>query len=186
MMRIVRSPFSPLALLAVAAVVGSGCNPAVTLIPEAPNPEEIPPTDPHRIETFYQVSPDHAESLIKNNAVIHVLDFRPAESYAAGHLPQAIHLPWDAENFAETVATFDKKTPILAYADLNPDAFAGVHHLRSEDFLNVYWLSLGFPSWVDAKKPVIDGEGKKVPQEQAEAQAKAEKEAAGVPTSPES
>ena len=186
MTRIVRSSLLPLGLLAAVTLSGSGCNRAVTLIPDAPNPEEIPPTDPHRIETFYQLSPEHADSLIKNNAVIHVLDFRPAEAYAAGHLPQAIHLPWDAENFAETVATFNKKTPILAYADLNPDAFAGVHHLRSEDFLNVYWLSLGFPSWVEAKKPVIDGEGKKVPQETAEAQAQAEKEAAGVPTGPES
>lgn len=183
MKRLFISPFFHLTLAGVLALFASGCNRHLEMIPDAPNPEDIPPTDPHRIETFYQISPEHADSLIKNNAVIHVLDLRSAEAYAAGHLPQAVHLPWDAETFKETVATFDKKTPILAYADLDPDAFAGVSHLRTEDFLNVYWLSLGFSSWVDAKKPVIDGEGKKVPQETAEAQAKAEKEAAGVPTS---
>ena len=171
-----------LLLLALVATSAIGCNRYRDIIPEAPNPEDIPPTDPYAIETFYQVNPDQAESLIKNHPLVHVLDFRTAEAYEAGHLPGAIHFPWNDEKFLEKLQEFDKSTPILAYSDLNQDAFQGIYHLRNSDYLNVYWLSLGFPSWVDAGKSIQDVSGKTVPKEKAEELARAEKEAAGVPT----
>lgn len=161
----------------------SGCNRHLDIIPDAPNPEDIPPTDPYQMPLFYQISTDQAESLIKNNQEIYVLDFRSSEAFAAGHLPKAISLPWPDENFVEKLGAIDHAIPILGYADLTPELFNAILKVREIGFLNVHWLNLGFSGWVDDKKPVFDPEGNQLPQEKADELSAAEK-AAVAPTAP--
>ncbi len=167
-------------VLAVASLFSAGCNRQLEMITDAPDPEEIPPTDPENIALFYQISPDQAENLMKNNRELVIVDFRSPEAFAKGHLPGATSLPWPAENFEAFFQPLDRKTKVFAYSDYTPDHFNGVLKVREMGFLDVYWLSYGFPSWVDAGKSIIDFEGQTVPRDIAEALSAAEKEAGGV------
>ena len=176
-------PFRPgfLAGLALAGLVvlASGCNENLELMAEAPAPDEIPPTDPENLALFYQLNPDQADHLIENNRDLVVLDFRSPEAFALGHLPNATNVPFPGDGLEAALGSLDRKTKIFAYADLQPDRFNGVLQVRQMGFLDVYWLSWGYPSWIDAEKTAFDAGGAAVPRDVAEAQAAKEKAAAG-------
>lgn len=166
-----------LATAALTLMLGA-CNPALEAIPDAPDPEEIPPSDPYRIALSYSLNADQTENLLKNNRELHVFDLRNAEAYAAGRLPRAISLPWPSEGYNATIEALDRKEKVLAYGDMTSDQYGGFLRLRELGFLDTYWLAYGFPAWVDGGKGVVDGEGNPVPREVAEALAEAEKKAA--------
>ncbi len=154
------------------------CDPALDAITEAPNPEDIAPTDPYRIELSYQLNAEQADTLIKNNRELRVFDLRNADAYSAGRLPRAVNLPWPSEGYDAAIEGIDRSVKILAYGDMTPDQYGGFLRIREMGFLETYWISYGFPSWVDAGKQAFDGEGNPVPREVAEALAEAEKKAA--------
>ncbi|MCB1230520.1 MAG: rhodanese-like domain-containing protein [Verrucomicrobiae bacterium] len=160
--------------------LATGCNKQLELMSDAPNPGEIPPTDPHNMALFYQIGTEQADSLIKNNRDLLILDMRAPETYAAAHLRGAVNLPSSSDQLNAYLEPLDRKTKVFGYGDLNPETFNGILRVREMGFLDVFWLSFGYSSWVDAGKPVYDAEEKPVPKETAEALAEEEKKAAGL------
>jgi ArsR family transcriptional regulator len=82
-----------------------------------------------------------------------VLDVRPAEEYAAGHLPGAINLPID--RLEDHLAKLPKRKEIVAYCR-GPYclmSFEAVAALRKRG-LNARRLENGFPEWRAAGLPV--------------------------------
>jgi rhodanese-related sulfurtransferase len=85
--------------------------------------------------------------------LVTVLDVRPAEEYAAGHLPGAINLPID--RLEDHLAKLPKRKEIVAYCR-GPYclmSFEAVAALRKRG-LNARRLENGFPEWRAAGLPV--------------------------------
>lgn len=90
------------------------------------------------------------------SGLITVLDVRPAEEYAAGHLPGAINVP--AEKLEDYLAKLPKKREIVAYCR-GPYclmSFEAVAALRKRGW-KARRLEEGFPEWKAAGLPVESG-----------------------------
>ena len=87
------------------------------------------------------------------DGLVTVLDVRPADEYAAGHLPRAVNVP--LREVAKRLREFPKNREIVAYCR-GPYcvlAFEAVALLRRHGF-NVHRLEEGFPEWAAAGLPV--------------------------------
>lgn len=85
--------------------------------------------------------------------LVTVLDVRPEEEYAAGHLPGAINVP--VEKLARFLSKFPKRREIIAYCR-GPYclmSFDAVAQLRKRG-LKARRLENGFPEWKAAGLPV--------------------------------
>jgi len=87
------------------------------------------------------------------NDLVTVLDVRPPEEYAAGHVPGAINVPLSA--LESHLARLDPEQEVVAYCR-GPHcvlAFEAVAKLR-ENGLRAHRLEDGFPEWKAAGLPV--------------------------------
>jgi rhodanese-related sulfurtransferase len=85
--------------------------------------------------------------------LVTVLDVRPAEEYAAGHLPGAINIPID--QLESRLAKLPRKREFVAYCR-GPYclmSFEAVEKLRKKG-LKARRLQNGFPEWRAAGLPV--------------------------------
>ena len=85
-----------------------------------------------------------------------VLDVRPAEEFAAGHVPGAINIPPQELNEAlNTLTALDPTQPVVAYCRGAYCSFSydAVQALRRRGF-NAQRMAVGFPHWQQAGYPV--------------------------------
>ncbi len=89
--------------------------------------------------------------------LVTVLDVRPPEEYAAGHVPGAVNVPLD--KLEQYLLALDPQQEIVAYCR-GPHcvlAFDAVARLR-EKGLKARRMQDGFPEWKQAGLPVEEGE----------------------------
>jgi len=103
----------------------------------------------------HALEPVPAEELLARakKGLVTVLDVRPAEEYAAGHLPGAINVP--LEKLEDYLAKLPKKREIIAYCR-GPYclmSFEAVTALRKRGW-KARRLEDGFPEWKAAGLPV--------------------------------
>jgi rhodanese-related sulfurtransferase len=87
------------------------------------------------------------------NGLVTVLDVRPAEEYAAGHLPGAINIPID--QLESRLGKLCKKREVVAYCR-GPYclmSFEAVEKLRKRG-IKARRLENGYPEWSAAGLPV--------------------------------
>jgi len=92
-----------------------------------------------------------------NAGLITVLDVRPAEEYAAGHVPGAINIP--LQELEERLEELGKNQEIVAYCR-GPHcvlAFDAVARLR-EKGINARRLEDGYPEWKTAGLPIEENQ----------------------------
>jgi rhodanese-related sulfurtransferase/DNA-binding transcriptional ArsR family regulator len=102
-----------------------------------------------------QMEPVPARELLERakKGLVVVLDVRPAEEYAAGHLPGAINIP--VEQLENRLAQLPRRKEIVAYCR-GPYclmSFDAVERLRKRG-LRARRLENGFPEWRAAGLPV--------------------------------
>ena len=102
-----------------------------------------------------ELEPVPAAELLERakKGLVTVLDVRPAEEYAAGHLPGAINIP--VERLESRLAKLPKRREIVAYCR-GPYclmSFEAVKKLRKRG-LKARRLEKGFPEWRAAGLPV--------------------------------
>lgn len=102
-----------------------------------------------------EMEPVSAQELLERakKGLVVVLDVRPAEEYAAGHLPGAINIPID--ELESRLAKLPKRKEIVAYCR-GPYclmSFDAVEKLRKRG-LRARRLENGFPEWRAAGLPV--------------------------------
>lgn len=102
-----------------------------------------------------QLEPVPARELLERakKGLVTVLDVRPEEEYAAGHLPGAINVP--VERLESYLAKLPKKKEVVAYCR-GPYclmSFEAVDKLRKRGF-KAKRLENGFPEWRAAGLPV--------------------------------
>jgi rhodanese-related sulfurtransferase/DNA-binding transcriptional ArsR family regulator len=93
---------------------------------------------------------------LKRKGVV-VIDVRPSEEYAAGHLPGAINLP--ANELAQRLVELPRDQEIVAYCrgPYCVMSYEAVHLLRQRGF-KALRLEDGYPEWKAAGLPVESGQ----------------------------
>ena len=116
-----------------------------------------------RIVRDYFVSRDSLEPLTRAELIeraergaVVILDVRPAEEFAAGHIPGALSVPLD--RLDENLSRLPRRRPIVAYCRgpycvLAPQA---VERLRTRGF-QAHRLEDGMPEWRLAGLPIATG-----------------------------
>ncbi|WP_203468663.1 rhodanese-like domain-containing protein [Dechloromonas sp. TW-R-39-2] len=103
-----------------------------------------------------ELSPAEATQLI-NREDAHIVDVREADEFAAGHLPEARHIPLAklAERAGELEKFKDKPLIICCAAGMR--SAKGCGELGKLGFAKVYSLAGGVDAWVGAGYPVKKG-----------------------------
>ena len=88
----------------------------------------------------------------RQNAVL--LDVRDAKEYAAGHLPNAVHVPLsELPGRGSELAKLTSR-PVIAYCERGQRSRAAGSVLAKLGFTDIYQLTGGFRAWKDAGLPV--------------------------------
>ena len=150
------------------ALLGSGCGG-----PDQPDAAPALPKgiayDPDTLRLYFDLSEEHAETLIANNRQLVIIDIRAPEHYAAAHIANAINVPFHrAPDFLEKMRQFNRGTKLLIYG-YSPDylideqnSHDAIRLLRQDLFRDLYFLTAGYAAWIQAGKPVVDAQGQVV------------------------
>src|SRR6185312_12642564 len=108
-----------------------------------------------RQSSFMAVGPQDAVRLMNQNAL--VLDLRPAEAFAAGHLAGARNLP--AEQLPKAGDQFKKykEKPVVVYCDTGATSGAAARTLAQLGFTKAVNLRGGLAAWRAENLPVTRG-----------------------------
>lgn len=98
-----------------------------------------------RAASFAAIGPQDAIRLMNQHAL--VLDLRPAEAFAAGHLAGARNLPPEQlPRAGETLKKYKEK-PVVVYCDTGVRGSAAVRQLARQGFTKVVNLRGGLAAW---------------------------------------
>jgi len=108
-----------------------------------------------RAQTLGAASPQDVIRLMNQNAL--VLDIRPQEAFAAGHVTGARHMP--SEQIAKAGETLKKQKdkPIVVYCESGPLAASAVRALAEQGFTKVFSLRGGLSAWRTDNLPLAKG-----------------------------
>lgn len=81
----------------------------------------------------------------RDNTVI--LDVRTAEEYAAGHIPGAINMDVNKEDFRQQVQGLDKSKTYLLYCKSGKRSEKALRIMDSTEFKRLYHLKGGYTAW---------------------------------------
>jgi thioredoxin 1 len=77
----------------------------------------------------------------------YVIDVRTEEEFVKGHLPNAININWNRDDFMTNISMIDKNKPVFVYC-------------LSEGFKEVYELQGGIMKWRASSLPEVTNESK--------------------------
>jgi rhodanese-related sulfurtransferase len=82
-----------------------------------------------------------------------VLDVRTPKEFAAGHMPGATNIDWNAPDFAQKVSALDKNKVYLVHCAAGRRSASAAAKMSTMDFPKLYNLEGGFNAWQKAGKP---------------------------------
>lgn len=108
-----------------------------------------------RAESFAALSPQDAIRLMNRGAV--VIDLRPAEQYAAGHLSGARRM--DGEQILKAGDTLKKykQKPLIVYDDSGSLGTTAARQLKAQGFEQAFNLRGGLTAWRSDNLPLEKG-----------------------------
>lgn len=83
-----------------------------------------------------------------------IIDVRTGPEFSQGHIPGAINIDIQANNFVQQIENFDHNRPVYLYCRSGNRSYAAAEMLISKGFTNVYSLDGGMLQWQRAKKPI--------------------------------
>jgi rhodanese-related sulfurtransferase len=108
-----------------------------------------------RSQNVAAASPQDVIRLMNQNAL--VLDIRPQEAFAAGHVTGARHMPSDQIIKAGETLKKQKDKPIVVYCESGTLASSAVRQLVAQGFTKVFSLRGGLAAWRTDNLPVAKG-----------------------------
>ncbi len=105
-----------------------------------------------RMQETAAVSPQELIRLMNQGAL--VLDLRPAEEYAAGHINGARPMPSDEIARAADTLKRHRQKPVVVYCEGGGRAPSAVRQLASQGFTKVFSLRGGISAWRAENLPV--------------------------------
>ena len=108
-----------------------------------------------RAESFTALSPQDAIRLMNRGAV--VIDLRPAEQYAAGHLSGARRM--DGEQLLKAADTLKKykQKPLIVYDESGSAGGSAARQLKAQGFEQAFNLRGGLVAWRADSLPLEKG-----------------------------
>ena len=108
-----------------------------------------------RAESFSAISPQDAIRMMNRGAVI--IDLRPAEQYAAGHLSGARRM--DGEQILKAGETLKKymQKPLIVYDESGSLGTSAARQLKSQGFTQAFNLRGGLSAWRSDNLPLEKG-----------------------------
>ena len=108
-----------------------------------------------RAESFAALSPQDAIRLMNRGAV--VIDLRPAEQYAAGHLSGARRM--DGEQILKAADTLKKykQKPLIVYDESGSLGGSAIRQLKAQGFEQAFNLRGGLAAWRADSLPLEKG-----------------------------
>jgi thioredoxin 1 len=86
-----------------------------------------------------------------------LLDVRTPGEFSKEHLPNALNIDWNANDFDKQIATLDKTKPVLVYCLSGGRSASAAAKMRADGFKEVYELQGGIMKWTAANLPVNTG-----------------------------
>jgi rhodanese-related sulfurtransferase len=108
-----------------------------------------------RAQNVAAASPQDVIRLMNQSAL--VLDIRPQEAFAAGHVSGARSMPSDQIATAGETLKKQKEKPIVVYDESGPLAAAAVRQLAAQGFTKVFSLRGGIAAWRTDNLPLAKG-----------------------------
>jgi rhodanese-related sulfurtransferase len=108
-----------------------------------------------RATSFMAIGPQDAVRLMNQNAL--VLDLRPAEAFAAGHLAGARNLPLDQIGKAGDTLKKYKEKPVVVYCDTGAHSGPAARKLAEQGFTKAVNLRGGIEAWRAENLPITRG-----------------------------
>jgi rhodanese-related sulfurtransferase len=108
-----------------------------------------------RSQNVAAASPQDVIRLMNQNAL--VLDIRPQDAFAAGHVTGARHMSSDQIIKAGETLKRQKDKPIVVYCESGTLAAAAVRQLGAQGFTKVFSLRGGLAAWRTDNLPVAKG-----------------------------
>lgn len=87
-----------------------------------------------------------------------VIDIRPLDRYAAGHVPGALSHPWNGSSFEPEIDVPDEPGWLVIYDENGELIQAPFDALPELSTRTVGYLASGFSEWSDAGYPIDQGE----------------------------
>lgn len=100
------------------------------------------------------ISVDQFEELMKNKAAVKVLDVRTSAEVAQGHLPDALSMDFQNNNFKNEIAKLDKRRTYLLYCKAGTRSENAASIMIAAGFTHIYSLEGGIDAWKEAGKPI--------------------------------
>ena len=101
------------------------------------------------------ISPQELEARVAKGDAPLLVDVRSAEEYAAGHIPGAIHIPY--EQVASRASELSGKGEVAMYCQKGPRARLGEAAFVGAGGKDVLHVEGGFSAWEAAGLPVVKG-----------------------------
>jgi rhodanese-related sulfurtransferase len=108
-----------------------------------------------RAQNVAAASPQDVIRLMNQSAL--VLDIRPQEAFASGHVTGARHMPSDQIATAGETLKKQKDKPIVVYCESGPLAASAVRQLVAQGFTKVFSLRGGLAAWRTDNLPLAKG-----------------------------
>jgi rhodanese-related sulfurtransferase len=108
-----------------------------------------------RANSFMAIGPQDAIRLMNQNAL--VLDLRPAEAFASGHLAGARNLPLEQIGQAGETLKKYKEKPVVVYCDTGSNSGSAARKLAEQGFTKAVNLRGGLEAWRAENLPVTRG-----------------------------
>jgi phage shock protein E len=102
---------------------------------------------------FKNIGVDQFDKLRQQTNAV-VLDVRTPKEFAAGHIPGAVNIDWNAADFASKAAALDKSKTYLVHCAVGGRSAKASDKMTAIQFTNVYNLEGGIKAWEKAGKPV--------------------------------
>jgi len=103
--------------------------------------------------TYKDLSVDEFARLASDKQNV-ILDVRTPGEFAAGHIPGAVNLDYNAPDFQAKAAALDKSKTYLVHCAVGGRSVRACEKLSHLDFPNLYNLPGGFKAWAKAGQPV--------------------------------
>lgn len=97
-----------------------------------------------------------AESWIKSEPTVQILDVRTREEFESGHIDKAVRIAWPDKEFAKRIGKkLDSKKPVLVYCRSGKRSAQAAEELVKLGFSDVRTLEGGVLLWTESGKPLV-------------------------------
>ena len=102
---------------------------------------------------FKNVGVDQFDKLRAQTNTV-VLDVRTPKEFAAGHIPGAVNIDWNADDFGKKVGALDKSKTYLVHCAVGGRSAKASDKMTGLQFTDVYNLEGGMKAWEKAGKAI--------------------------------